>query len=180
MKRTILIMALSVIAIIVLTFALGGYPPISATVVDAKTGDPIEGAVVLVEWTNTHGFGHTHTESYKVVEIISNKEGRVNIEGVYRPFLNKPHVTVYKKGYVAWNDEYIFPGNKRRQGFKWENNLVIKMEQFSKKDFSHNHHVSFLRTATRITLDNDIKNSFEKLFEWEVDLAREEVFNQIN
>ena len=166
MKRTILITVLSVLAIIALTFALGGYSPISATVIDAKTGGPIEGAVVLVEWTNTHGFGHTHTESYKVVEVISNKEGRVNIEGVYRPFLSKPHVTVYKKGYVAWNDEYIFPEYKRRGNIKYTDGLIVEMERF-KENYSYSKHVSFIRTSTRSGLNFEAKQTFNKAFHWE-------------
>ena len=37
---------------------------ITGTVVDAETGKPIEGAVVLVEWTMTKGVpGMSHTES---------------------------------------------------------------------------------------------------------------------
>ena len=51
---------------------------ITGTVVDAETGQPIEGAVVLVEWTMTKGVpGMSHTESYKIVEEITDKEWEV-------------------------------------------------------------------------------------------------------
>ena len=156
---------------IILTTVLGGYPPISAIVVDAETGKTIEGAVVLVEWTNTHGIGHSYTESYKVVEVISGKDGKVNIEGVYRPFLNKPHVTVYKKGYVAWNDEYIFPDNKKRGGFEWKGGQKFKLEKIS-AELSFIKHVSFIRSSIKSSQKFENKKAIFDAFEWERDLAR--------
>ena len=68
----------------------GCYPEISGTVVDADTGEPIEGAVVLVEWTKTHGIGLTWTESVKVFEGVTDKHGRITIPGTVRPFVNPP------------------------------------------------------------------------------------------
>ena len=60
----------------------GCYAEMTGTVVDAETGAPIEGAVVLVEWTVTKGVpGMTVTETYKVIEKITDKEGKVKIPG---------------------------------------------------------------------------------------------------
>lgn len=122
-----------------LLFITGCYAEITGTVVDAETGKPIEGAVVLVEWTKTHGFGHTYTESYKVVEAITDKDGKATIAGTFSPTVNVPHVTVYKKGYVAWNNEMIFPDYKKRTDFKWKNGYVFRLERF-KPEYTYDMH----------------------------------------
>ena len=107
--------AFIVLALIFLT--AGCYGEITGTVIDAETGQPIEGAVVLVEWTVTKGLGLTYTQSYQVIEVVTDKDGKATVSGVFNPFVNPPHVTIYKKGYVAWNNEYIFPDYKKRTDF---------------------------------------------------------------
>lgn len=139
---------LLILVISILLFATGCEAEISGTVVDAETGQPIEGTVVLVEWTKTKGLpGMTHTEPYKVIEVISDKEGKVTISGVFNPMVNSPRVTLYKKGYVAWNNEYIFPKWEKRKDFKWTEGVIIKLEPF-KKEYSRADHVYFLHTVT--------------------------------
>lgn len=126
----------------------GCYSEITGKVVDADTGKPIEGAVVLVEWTITKGLGHTSTESYKVIEAVSDKDGHVTISGnIANPLVNRPRMTVYKKGYVAWNNEYIFPNWGKRKDYKWSDGLIVKLEPF-KKEFSRADHVYFLHSVT--------------------------------
>ncbi|MGB5218300.1 MAG: carboxypeptidase-like regulatory domain-containing protein, partial [Smithella sp.] len=116
-------------------------------VVDAENGQPIEGAVILVEWTKVKGLpGMTHTESYKVVEVVTDKEGKAVIEGVAAYFVSMPRVTVYKKGYVAWNNEYVFPDWKKRTDFKWKNNYVFKLEKF-KPEYSYIKHTRFISSV---------------------------------
>ena len=118
---------------IVIAFLLvvaGCYMPITGRVIDAETQQPIEGAVVLVEWTKTHGFGEYWTESYKVAEVLSDKDGIVSLPGCYSPFVNTPDVTIYKKGYVAWNSRYIFPNSERRKDYEWKGNYVFKLDRF--------------------------------------------------
>lgn len=117
---------------------------ITGTVVDAETGKPIEGAVVLAEWTKTKGLGLTSTESYKVVEVVTDKDGKFAVSGVSTPFVNPPHLTIYKKGYVAWNNEFIFPDYKKRTDFKWQSGHVFRLEQFKENIYSHKEHVMFI------------------------------------
>lgn len=164
------IIAISVI--ILLSMMIGYYPAITCTVVDADTGKPIEDAVVLAEWTITKGFGFTYTESYKVVEALSNKEGKVTISGAFNPIANKPQVTVYKKGYVAWNNEYVFPNYKKRTDFKWKNGYVLKLERFN-PEYSHVKHVDFIRSTYSFGLGAN--SAFEKAWDWEDSFASEEL-----
>jgi hypothetical protein len=151
------------------------YAGITGTVIDAETQKPIEGAVVLVEWTKTKGVpGMATTESYKVIEVLTDKEGKVTVSGVLNPLVNPPHVTVYKKGYVAWNNEYIFPDYKKRTDFKWENGCVIRMEHFNSSQ-SYDGHISFIYTVIRSTLAHEKKIKMINAIDWEADLARQEV-----
>jgi len=144
-------------------FSSGCYLPINGRVVDARTQQPIEGAIVLVEWTKKHGFGDAWTESYKVVETVSDKDGIVNIAGCYSPFVEKPAVTVYKKGYVAWNDENIFPGWAKRTDFRW-GNYVFKLERF-KEEYSYTDHQMFTSRAINDTIGWENKKTFIKNYE---------------
>lgn len=164
----------TILAITLLFLTSGCYATISGTVVDAETGEPIEGAVVLVEWTKTKGLGLTYTESYKVIEAITDKEGKVTISGTLSPLVDPPSVTVYKRGYVAWNDKFIFPGYKKREDFTWGNGYIFKMERF-KEGYSYSEHVSFIRTAISSTLAYEKKKKIREAFNWETDLAREEI-----
>jgi hypothetical protein len=152
---------------------IGCYATITGTVVDAETGEPIEGAVVLVEWTKTHGFGLTYTESYKVIEAVTDKEGKVIVSGVFNPTVNPPQVTVYKKGYVAWNNEFIFPNYRHREDFKYKDKITIKIERF-KEVYSYDNHVDFIRLCINSTLNLEAKKKIFEVFEWERDLALQE------
>ena len=120
------------------------YADMTGTVVDVETGEPIASAVVLVEWTKTKGVpGMTHTESYKVVEKVTDNEGKFTVSGVLNPFVSRPDITVYKRGYVAWNNKFIFPDYKKREDFKWQRGYVFKLERF-KEEYSRSKHHSFM------------------------------------
>jgi hypothetical protein len=121
---------------------------ITGTVVDAETSTPIEGAVLLVEWTKTKGVpGMSATEVYKAIEAVTDKDGKFFISGLHDLFVNPPRVTIYKKNYVGWNIEYIFPNYRKRTDFKWEEGIVIKLEPY-KEEYSRTDHVFFLHGVT--------------------------------
>jgi hypothetical protein len=140
-----------------------GYKSISGKVIDAETDQPVEGAVVLVEWTKTKGLGLTHTEVYKVDEKLTDKEGKVTIDDVSDIFVDPPGVTVYKKGYVAWNNEHIFPSLKKRTDFKWKNGYVFKLERF-KPEYSYVEHDSFVSSAIHGGSGSERKKLFKKIY----------------
>ena len=155
----------------------GCYFGISGKVVDAETNQPIEGAVVLVEWTKVKGLpGMTHTESSKVIEVISDKDGKVKLAGDYDPMVDPPRITVYKKGYVAWNNEYIFPDYKKRNDFSWKNDCLFNMVRF-KQGYSFVKHQSFIDMAASLSSETSQKVKFIKAYEdWEA----EEVIKERN
>lgn len=152
---------------------MGCYATITGTVVDAETGQPIEGAVVLAEWSITKGLGLTYSKSYEVVEAVTDKEGKVTVSGLFNPLVNHPSVTVYRKGYVAWNNQYIFPDRKRRLDFKWSNDYVFRLEKF-RPEYSHIKHVNFIDDTIFSYTANERKLLIIKAYEWERKKASEE------
>lgn len=144
------------------------YPSLSALVVDAETGTPIEGAVVFCLWTREHGVGLTYTKVYKVEEAATDKEGRFHIGGVGNPLVNPPDLTVYKRGYVAWNNMDLFPQRAERKDFGWKDDLRVKMEKW-KEGYSFVEHEGFIALHAK---HNEIRQQDFKFFqvmEWERD-----------
>jgi hypothetical protein len=143
------------------------------TVVDAETGEPIEGAIVLVEWTIQKGLpGLTHTESYKVVDKVTDDKGRVRVYKVLNPLVEPPRITVYKQGYVAWSNTIIFTGTrkkkrvriKERTDFEWKDGYVIRMERF-REGYSYIDHNFFIDRAIRVGFASDKKRRFLKTYQ---------------
>jgi len=167
----------AILAILLLCLITGCEGPITGIVVDAETGKPIEGAVILVEWTIVKGLpGLTHTESYKVVEVVTDKDGKASITGVANPLVDPPRVTVYKKGFVAWNNEFIFPDWKKRTDFKWLNNYVFKLEKF-RPDYSYDKHQDFVSFSISVGASAQKKQMFNAI-RWEELKAVEERSNK--
>jgi len=126
---------------------------ITGKIVDAETGQPLAGAILLVEWTKTHGFGNTYTTSEKVVEIFSDRNGIVKIPGYDVRFVNEPDITIYKPGYVAWNNQWVFPDTKKRTDFEWKNNYVFRLDKF-KEGYSYVKHEGFVSLCINIGQQN--------------------------
>ena len=124
--------------------ACGHYPSINVKVVDAETSEPIEGAVLLAHWNIVTGvIGMSSEKTFKVVEEVSDDNGHIHIPGASNSKLLAPTVNVYKKGYVAWNNEYIFPSLDKRKGYRWRNGYEFRLSRF-KEEYSKPDHVKFL------------------------------------
>lgn len=167
-KRYMMLITTAVALAVVFAVIVGYWRGISGTVVDAKTGEPIEGAVVFVEWTKTKGIGLTYTETYRIVEKATDKKGKFRVFGVLSPFVNPPTFVIYKKGYVAWRNDYIFPDYKKRADFKWKNDHVFKLEHF-RRSYSHSRHILFLRGGLNLG-----SSALGRSYSWEGPLARKE------
>lgn len=76
--------------------------PVTGRVVDAATGQPIAGAVVLGVWTKAGGLpGLPVTKLVDVRETETDGAGRFVLERPDTIVINEESVTVYKFGYVA-------------------------------------------------------------------------------
>ncbi len=162
MKKLLVIPAVVILGFIVIQFlGIGTYPPIKGSVIDAKTGRTIAGAIIIVEWTKTHGFGEHWTESFKVEEAVTDKDGKFTVTGLNTRNVNQPDFTIYKKGYVAWNNKFIFPNYQKRTDFAWKDGQVFKLEQFL-SSYSYLKHRSFIAGAANMGLADEKKKLFEK------------------
>jgi hypothetical protein len=173
MKRKYIILTAIAALLVAFSATTSFVKSISGTVVDAETGKPVEGAAVLVEWTRREGIGDYHTVSVRVAETVTDKAGMFTAFGPLHPFVDPPDVTIYKKGYVAWNNKRIFPDYRNRQKMEYLK-LSIKLEHFIGL-YSYDQHVSFILTCTNAALASNKKRKFEAAYEWERDLARGEV-----
>lgn len=109
----------------------GCYSGISGKVVDGVTGNPLEGAVVLAQWTQTHGLpGLSYHSVYKIEETETDKEGLFTLAGVYYPFVSRPEMVIYKKGYVPWRNDRSFMNPKWTEYKKniWQNDMTYRLD----------------------------------------------------
>lgn len=160
---------MSLIALIVLLTLISYVRGISGTVVDAETGEAIKGAVIHVEWTITKGVpGLSYTKDYKTSEALTDSEGRFRIFGVLNPLVNPPIVVIYKRGYVAWRNDYIFPQYCKRAPLHLKNNNLFRLERFKK--YSHSRHILFFSGDLSLTASSKL----QKAYSWEDVLATRE------
>ena len=178
-KRTIiiLIMLLVVVALFCMLYILKIYPfstyygPITTKVVDAETGEPIEGAVVMVEWVNVKGMpGLSYTVSYKVEEVITDSEGIARLAGIPKGAASLDVVAIYKKGYVLWSNHNVFAGSRQLTVFEWKDNYVFEMARF-KPEYSYNKHTSFIGSVISAKSE---KKLISEAYRWERKKALEE------
>lgn len=142
------------LAIYLVHYFLFGYHFITGRVVDEETGKPIEGAIVLGVWMWGFDIAFSTKVLYTTQEAITDDKGRFFIRGVLNPLINQwmlpfveeAELTVYKRGYVAWNNLSTWKDGPRKD-FRWKNGLVVKMEKW-KEWYSFNDHESFISNAT--------------------------------
>lgn len=134
-----------IILLIFLTAVIAGcHSRFSGQVFDAETGRPIERAFVFGQWTVTKGLpGLTYHEISAVTETLTDHNGKFSLSGSMNPFANYPEVVVYKEGYAAWRNDYIFPSWEKR---KSRGGGKIMLERF-KDDYSYFKYSSFLNLA---------------------------------
>ena len=122
--------------------------PIQSQVLDAQTGQPVSGAIVLGVWTKRVGLGEHHTELVGVNEVEVDAQGRFVLPRP-RGHYDEERITVYKFGYVAWSNHLLFPSLKRRP--EQQVPLTIPLELFPPAE-SHREHMMFIRSATSSVL----------------------------
>jgi len=150
---------------------LGGVASISGTVVDAETGEPLEGAVVVFEWHQTKGPpGLTSTVHYKTVETVTDSEGRFSVPRVLNPLVNEPYFVIYKKGYYCWRAEWDPMTDARRKDFNLSGNLTYEMDRHVPGKYLYKH--SKALCGTGITGNTPL---FDDAISWEHALVGKEL-----
>jgi len=108
----------------------------TAIIVDAETGEPIEGAIALAQWVKkTFNFEGGIPYAAKARETVSDKEGKIYIRGYWMwiPFTGETTLTVYKPGYALWNSEKeaVYPREYQPKDFSSSKN-VVRLVKFEK------------------------------------------------
>lgn len=127
-------------------------------VLDAQTGQPIAGAVILGVWTKGGGLpGLSHTNLVGVREAETDAAGRFTLDGVSGLLLDEQSITVYKFGFVAWNNQWIFPGFKPRPDPRVP--AEIRLEPFPSggKHLDHIMFIESVRSSSLYGINDDPK-----------------------
>ncbi len=160
-----MLMGVGTLVLLVLT-GTGCAGTIRGQVLDAQTQQPLAGAVVLGVWTKAAGLpGLTHTELIGVREAETDQQGHFDLERLGGLFVEES-VTVYKFGYVAWNNLYTFPGWARRKDSQVPAQILL--EPFPPGE-SHQGHLSFISNAIRAGMfGHESDPKFQKALEREI------------
>lgn len=122
----------------------GFYAGISGKVVDNVTGKPLEGAVVVAQWTKTRGIpGLQYSDLQKITETLTDKEGTFSLSGTFGLLLEPPRMIIYKVGYIPWRNDMVFPGGHITKDHEWNNDVTYKLDVFSDK-YTYRQLYSFL------------------------------------
>jgi len=129
--------------IFIMLSATGCTTTIRGRVVDAETGEPVEGAVYAIHWFRFHGCcmgikvgDGSGYEKLEVADGFTDAEGYFEIPKYQPTLFMSPifRMGVYKKGYAVWDDEKIvrwdevdeyYAGKKER---KIEDRLLRRWE----------------------------------------------------
>ncbi|HID70808.1 MAG TPA: carboxypeptidase regulatory-like domain-containing protein [Desulfobacterales bacterium] len=131
--------------------------PTTFRVLDAETGNPIEGAVALATWSMGSGWppGLSYGYTAKAIEAVSDRDGYFTIPGVTGKIaFNTPFLQVYKPGYVGWNSRRIYLGyydadiklarTKRRENFVMKDQDIFLEPWKNDGRYNYNSHGSFI------------------------------------
>ncbi len=136
---------------------------ITCRVVDAETGEPIGGAAVYIYWSKLEGsIGLSHEATIERFEDVSGEQGYTEIP---KYSFGRYYMVVYKRDYVCWSSDKIFPSWTRRDSFNLKNGVTISMERF-RPEYSRKDHVRFIRFMTvgrDVSIFNDIIDQEEVL-----------------
>ena len=140
------LITISMLSLLLITAC--GRTIITGRVVDAQINQPLENAAVFIYWSES-GFGPPGlggSSKVEVAEDLTDAQGSFQVPK-YSTLLKDYRMAVYKKGYVCWSNEDIFPTLEERKNFKLKNGMIIKLERF-KEEYSKKRHASYTLTSS--------------------------------
>jgi hypothetical protein len=153
MGITVVLVALAVMILPVSCLAIRTM--IQGQVVDADTGQPIENAAILIDWSRIPMIpGLVSSIDVEHAETVSDAKGYFTVPN-HHGFIYEYYLTIYRKGYVCWSNRAIFPRGIRK-GFKLKDGVIIRLEPF-KSEYSRLDHAHF-------TLGNSVGSKYPGLF----------------
>lgn len=122
--------------------------PYTGRVIDSGTGKPVAKAIVYASWELVRGVGFVVPGGSNVHVSYTDTDGRYVIpklsdlpSGASRAVANF-RVVVYRRGYVAYRSDRVYPGDERRFDFVQLENRV-SLERWN-PDLSHVDHLRFI------------------------------------
>lgn len=131
----------------------------SGKVVDAGTGEPIEGAVVCMQWSGGGFFGIVSSKCVALYETKTDKKGRYSVPSLrvsiwswFGGGAGDEDVMIYKDGYSAYEVSSSdlkpvgrsFASDSENQPYHKKQNIV-KLYVFKESD-SHTEHLRWIHT----------------------------------
>lgn len=143
--------------------------PFDGLVVDAETGRPVPGAVVEASWAFERGVGTTDPFGARDLLIETEADGRYRVPRLDRlptglsTRVRRFTLIVYKRGYVGWRSDSMFPTGARRPDFSQRGNRA-RLTKWS-DELPHSRHLVFLGGGPAV----------QDAARWEVQLATAEL-----
>ena len=146
-------------------FSLRDNPSPAATVIDDETGRPIEGAVALAVWRKHSSTARAWWEGgtdvvVRIEEVVSDKDGNIFIEDFWSWHLfenNEPHLTIYKFGYVCWDQETSTSMRSMRRNDRLQQEKSHGQDEEVAGGFSFVGHETFIGTVTYSDYSQSLK-----------------------
>ena len=134
--------------------------PWRAQIVDAETGQPLEGVIVLALWDKrSFGWPHPDRNYHDIDEVVSDKDGRVVIPArdtsSRHPFekIIGPLVTVFKPGYGDWHFQSTPGGSIKASWERFARDGVVIVVPRAKTRDERLHMLSIVRPGMDVPLE---------------------------
>jgi hypothetical protein len=127
--------------------------PFDGQVVDADTGDPVHGALVLAVWSYDKGEGFVAPGGSETMHVLTDQAGRYRIPAaplrIRGPSVRLVgfHLVVYKRGYIGYRSDSTYEGAERRDFVLRHNRVALR--KWNETD-SHAQHLMFLAAPPQI------------------------------
>ncbi len=133
MKRAYSVLPVLIAAVFFAIIAQGNAAEYKGRIVDADTGEPIEGAVLNMEWTQRCPF--QHGRFFDTRETLTDKDGFFLIKGPpmnFNPICStneEPYFIAYKAGYGPIRSSMWFKPHLIKYGFLQSDEVVLKLRK---------------------------------------------------
>jgi hypothetical protein len=128
--------------------------PFTGQVIDSETDKPVEKAVIYASWAYERGMGFIAPRGSAEVAFETDANGRYRISklselpGGLSTRVARFTLVVYRRGYVAYRSDSIFPDQAPRRDFVQRGN-VVRLAPWS-PELSHARHMAFVGGGTPV------------------------------
>ena len=128
--------------------------PFEGQVLDGETEKPVVGALVSASWAFARGLGTASPRGAFEEVVRTDGEGRYDIPrlgaapGGLSARVARFRLVIYKKGYVGYRSDHVFPDGAVRRDFA-QTGHTVKLDRPA-DGFSHTAHLAFLAGSAEV------------------------------